>query len=261
MVNDAWMEESLISISKIGGDEVQFSSLMETADFDIGDKDIEGIPLVNGGRVTKWTPEADSTVTFEAYSLESGAGEGFFDLLHVDDVLVTSTTTSTTSNKLVDTNSNFTTLGIAAGDKVRNTTDDTEAAVTAVDSATVLSIDSDIMVSGEDYIITDSPLSVVNSSTRIKHRIVVLWTDKTAVKASEAIANTLNAYRIVYADGYITSVKTAFTDGIVKHTITYKVAAFAKDATGNVMEESCARSSGSDKLPAIASYTTSAKFD
>ena len=261
MVNDAWMEECLIGISKIGGEEVQFSSLMETADFDIGDKDIEGIPLVNGGRVTKWTPEADSSMTFEAYSLEAGAGEGFFDLLHVDDVLVTSTTTGTTSDKLVDTNSNFSTLGVAAGDKVRNTTDDTEAVVTAVDSATTLSIDSDIMASGEDYILTDSPYRVINSRTRVKHRIVVLWTDKTtAVKASEAIANTLNAYRIVYADGYITSVKSIFTDGIVKHTITYKVTAFAKNATGNVMEESCAAGGGSDALPVIADYTTSNKF-
>jgi len=261
MVNDAWMEECLIGISKIGGEEVQFHSLMETADFDIGDKDIEGIPLVNGGRVTKWTPEADSMVTFEAYSLEAGAGEGFFDLLHVDDVIVTSTTTGTTSDKLVDTGVNFSTLGVAAGDKVRNTTDDTEAVVTAVDSVTVLSIDSDIMTSSEDYIITDSPYRVTNSRTRVKHRILVLWTDKTSpVKASEAIANTLNAYRIGYADSYITSVKTAFTDGIVKHTITYKVVPFDKSGASNVMQESCAAGGGSDALPVVADYTTSNKF-
>jgi len=261
MVNDAWMEECLIGISKIGGEEVQFHSLIETADFDIGDKDIEGVPLVNGGRVTKWTPEADSSITFEAYSLEAGAGEGFNDLMHSDDVLVTSTTDGTTSNKLVDSAVNFTSLGIAAGDKVRNTTDDTEAVVTAVDDATTLSISSDIMVSGEDYIITDSPYRVVNSRNRDKYRIMVLWTDKTtAVKASEAIANSLNAYRIGYADGYITSVKTSFTDGIVKHTITYKVVAFAKDGTSNVMQESCAAGGGSDALPVIADYTTSNKF-
>ena len=62
--NDAWMEECLIAISKIGGSDLTFHALTETVDFDIGDKDIEGVPLVNGGRVTKWTPEADSTITF-----------------------------------------------------------------------------------------------------------------------------------------------------------------------------------------------------
>ncbi len=261
MVDDAWIETCLIGIAKIGGEEVQFSSITETSDFDIGEKDIEGMALVNGGRVTKWSPEGDSTITFEAYPLEAGAGEGFFDLLHDEDVLVTSTTDSTTSNKLVDSTVNFTSLGIAAGDKVRNTTDDTEAVVTAVDNATTLSISADIMVSGEDYIITDSPYRVTNSRTRDKYRVVVLWTDKTAaVRASEAIASTLNALRIGYADGHFTAVKPSFTDGVLKFTVTFKCAAFDKSAASNVMIESCAAGGGGDALPAIADYTTSYKF-
>lgn len=261
MVDDAWMEECLIGISVIGGEEVQFSSVTETADFDIGEKDIEGLALTNGGRVTKHTPEGDSTITFEAYPLEAGSGRGFFDLLHDEDMLVTSTTTSTTTDKLVDTGVNFTTLGIAAGDKIINTTDDTEAYVTAVDSATILSISSDIMASGEDYIIYDSPYRVVNTRVRNKYRVLVLWTDKSSpVKASEAIANTLNALRIGYADGHFTSVKPSFTDGGLKFTVTYKCAAFDKAASSNVMMESCAAGGGSDALPVIADYTTSNKF-
>ena len=261
MADDAWMEECLVGISKIGEQEIQFASEIETSDFDIGEKDIEGIVLVNGGRVTKWTPEGDTSVTFEAYPLESGAGRGFFDLLHDTDILVSSTTTSATANKLNDTGVNFTTLGIAAGDKVRNTTDNTEALVTAVDSATVLSISADIMASGEDYTITDSPYRVVNTRTRNKYRVLVLWTDKTAaVRASEAIANTLNALRVGCADGYFTSAKPSFTDGILKWTVTYKCAAFDKSGTSNVMIESCAAGGGSDALPVIADYTTSNKF-
>ena len=63
----------------------------------------------------------------------------------------TGTTTSTTSNKLVDTEGAFTTDGTAIGDTVKNTTDSTSASVTAIDSASTLSIDSDIMISGEAY--------------------------------------------------------------------------------------------------------------
>ena len=331
MVNDAWLETCKIGISKIGSEEVQFDSLMETADLDIGEKDIEGLALVNGGRVTKWMPEGDSTITFEAYSLESAGGEGFFDLIHgneiivkgtttgdnVDDLIdssedfvvlgvkvgdritnttdttyavvtaiedantlsisadimdnsenytitrgveiVTGTTTADTTDKLVDSGENFTNR-IAVGDKVRNTTQNTETTVSAIDSATTLALSSDIMGSAEDYIIFESPQRVVNNRIRDKYRIVVLWTDKSATLASEAIANTYNAYRIAYADGYITSVKTAFTDNIVKHTITYKVAAFDKAGAGNVMEESCAVGGGNDALPTIADYTTSNKF-
>ncbi len=92
-VDDAWMEACLVAISKIGGSDIQFAAETETIDFDIGDKDIEGIPLVNGGRVTKWTPEGDSSITFEAYPLQAGTdtgttGLGFYDLMHSVDAAV-----------------------------------------------------------------------------------------------------------------------------------------------------------------------------
>lgn len=333
MADDAWMETCLIGIAKIGGEEVQFASIIETSDFDIGEKDLEGKAIVNGGRVTLWKPEGDSTITFEAYPLEAGVGEGFFDLLHNDRlilvgaatgtttdklvdssedfvtrgikvgdkianltdttyavvtaidsatilsisgdimasgeeytitdslVVVAGTTTATTTNKLIDSSENFTNRAVAIGDKVRNTTDDTEAVVTAIDSATILSISANIMASGEDYIITESPVRVINNRIREKYRILVLFTDKTtAVRASEAIANTYNALRIGYADGHFISVKPSFTDGTLKFTVKYKCAAFDKSAAGNVMIESCAAGGGSDALPAIADYTTSYKF-
>ena len=88
--DDAWMETCLIAISKVGGSDVQFASLTETVDFDIGEKDIEGLPLLNGGRLTKFSPEGDSSITFEAYPIQAGTssgttGTGFFDLMHTQD--------------------------------------------------------------------------------------------------------------------------------------------------------------------------------
>jgi hypothetical protein len=62
------------------------------------------------------------------------------------------TTTSTSANKLVQTGQNFLTT-VSVGMIVRNTTDGTEASVTAVDSDTTLSLSSDIMTSGEKYVI------------------------------------------------------------------------------------------------------------
>lgn len=61
------------------------------------------------------------------------------------------TTTTTTANKLVDSGGAFDTDGTKAGMVVFNTTDGTRATITAIDSATTLSIDTDIMASGEDY--------------------------------------------------------------------------------------------------------------
>lgn len=199
--DDAWMETCLIAISKVGGSDVQFASLTETVDFDIGDKDIEGLPLLNGGRLTKFSPEADSTITFEAYPLQAGTssgtvGTGFFDLMHTQDI---------------DT--------------------------------------------------TDGGIRILNDNNRDKYRVLVMWTNDSTVTAAESITtDTHSALRIGMADGYFTSVKPSFTDGIQKWTVTFKVTAKDKAAGSNVMVESCAGVETTDILPVIAPYTTSNKF-
>ena len=62
------------------------------------------------------------------------------------------TTSATTSNKLVDSTQNFTST-VQVGSFIKNTTDNTTASVTAIDSNTTLSLSSDIMASGENYIV------------------------------------------------------------------------------------------------------------
>lgn len=60
------------------------------------------------------------------------------------------TTDGTSSGKLIQSGQNFLTT-VSVGDTVINTTDETRALVTNVDSNTQLSIDSNIMVSGENF--------------------------------------------------------------------------------------------------------------
>jgi hypothetical protein len=64
---------------------------------------------------------------------------------------ISSAATGTTSNELVDSAGDFVNKNIKVGDIVYNTTDSTVATVSAIDSATVLSISADIMASGETY--------------------------------------------------------------------------------------------------------------
>jgi hypothetical protein len=64
---------------------------------------------------------------------------------------VSGTTDGVTASKLVDSTASFTTNIV--GYIVYNTTDSTVATVTAVDSATTLSLSADIMASGEAYTI------------------------------------------------------------------------------------------------------------
>lgn len=92
-LEDAHMETCLIAISSIGGSNLAFEGITETLDIDWPDKDFEGVALLNGGRVRKWTAQGDATITFEAYPLFAGTssgstGTGFFDLQNVVDTSV-----------------------------------------------------------------------------------------------------------------------------------------------------------------------------
>ena len=71
-------------------------------------------------------------------------------------VIVTSLATATTTNKLVDSTKNFSSSGvnplnIQVGDTIYNNTLISAATVTNVDSATQLTLNANIMVSGDAY--------------------------------------------------------------------------------------------------------------
>ena len=86
MANDTWSETALVSISKASGTEIEFYTITETIDVDVGDKDFDVIANLAGGRLVKFNPEEPTTITLEAYPVEAGTdsgteGKGFFDLL------------------------------------------------------------------------------------------------------------------------------------------------------------------------------------
>jgi len=83
---DTWSETALLSISKASDSEVQYYTITETMDIDIGEKGFDVIATLAGGRLVKFTPQEPITMTFDAYCVEAGTdtgavGKGFFDLL------------------------------------------------------------------------------------------------------------------------------------------------------------------------------------
>jgi hypothetical protein len=107
---------------------------------------------------------------------------------------------------------------------------------------------------------SSAPIRVVNTRARTKYRVLILWTNDTSITSAAATTSAnKSALRVGLADGFFTSTKVSFTDGIVKFTVTYKTTAYDKSAASNVMMESCA-GGAADVLPAIAAYTTSNKF-
>lgn len=195
---NAWQETALVSIAQQSGTDATFQALTETIDIDQGEKDFEAIPLLNGGRLEKLTPETETTVTIEAYPLYAGSGDisaattisGFVDLLHAED--------------------------------------------------------------------TSQPLEITSTRARTRYRLAILWTDDTSItNANAAVGNSQKGLRFVGADGFITSAKPAFTDGILKWTITFKVAPFQSDGDAIVKWDS---NGGSSTMTALASYTSSTRW-
>lgn len=99
------------------------------------------VSSISNGLIFKGSWDADTNTP----TLTSGGGE-------VD----SGTTTGQATNKLIQTGQNFNTT-VTVGDKVINQVDGTTALVTVIDSNTQLSLDADIMLSGEAYTIDASP--------------------------------------------------------------------------------------------------------
>lgn len=140
MAQDTWSETALISITAQGGSDVQFACLTETVDIDMGDKDFDVMNTLCGGRLVKYTPQADTTITLEAYPLEAGTdtgttGKGFFDLMNTADatqpqqiavdkardkyrmaVLWTDDSTVTSATALIETANSASGLRVVAAD-------------------------------------------------------------------------------------------------------------------------------------------------
>ena len=92
---DAWKEFCLIGIipeaypaAAGGGSEIAFAGMTEDiTGIDWGEKDIEGSPLVNGGRVVKNTPMTDESITLKMYPTDAlldsaSVADGLVQLFH-----------------------------------------------------------------------------------------------------------------------------------------------------------------------------------
>jgi hypothetical protein len=198
-VPDTWSETAKVGISAQGGSDVQFGTITETVDIDIGDKDFDAIATLAGGRLVKFNPQEPTEITLEAYPLQAGTasgttGYGFFDLVNTAD--------------------------------------------------------------------TSDPMAISVDRARNKYRVAILWsTDSTALAQGQVISPTNAALRIVASDGYFTSVKPSFTDGVLKFTVKYKVPPFDKNASANVKIESVDGSSTTiATLGTLAAYTAATKW-
>lgn len=82
-----------------------------------------------------------------------GKADGTIDSI-LQQATVEGTTDGTTASKLIDSGASFQSNGrVQVGDRVVNLTDSTETTVSAIDSDSTLSLNNDIFITGENYVI------------------------------------------------------------------------------------------------------------
>ena len=174
----AWTETALVTITKYasaGGTDLEYAAITETIDIDFGDKGVDQIANLKGGRIVKKTPQDIATITFEGYPL-----------------FVASATTPYPSQ----------------------------------------------MFESGTYD-TSEPIQQPSNLGRDTFRVVIMWTDDVAATAAAGLtAASTNAYRVIFAHAWMTSLKPSFTDGILKFTFEFKCPAFNKNGTSQICEQS-----------------------
>jgi len=175
MTAEAFTEFCLVGIqSENDASEVQYAGITEDiTGIEFPEKDIEGMPLVNGGNVVKKTPSTTGTITLKVYPIgiaNDGTGVGQF---------------------------------------LAGTVDATD------------------------------PFTVDLSLSRLRHKIVLVWAENLPATAGAVFATgNGDGYRITIVNAYCTSVKPSFDDKILSAEVTFKYAAFQKDASPNMKQES-----------------------
>tara|TARA_R100001460_G_scaffold107943_2_gene157664 strand:- start:145 stop:633 length:489 start_codon:yes stop_codon:yes gene_type:complete len=100
--------------------------------------------------------------------------------------IVSSTTDGVDAGKLEDSSQNFIALGVTPGMIVYNTTDNTAAVVTGIDTDALLSLSVDIMDAAENYVIygsaTEGCILYVGGTGNLT---AVMATDKDVAAASQ----------------------------------------------------------------------------
>lgn len=82
---DMFSEVALVSIAKDAGSDIDFYTISDSVDFKIGQKDVDFIATLRGGRLANFKPMEATEVTLKLYPTEIGTasgavGKGCFDL-------------------------------------------------------------------------------------------------------------------------------------------------------------------------------------
>lgn len=190
MSQQIWMKQPYVSISRVGGDEMQFRSRTSSLNITGDNFDIEGVETF-GGKVTRIGTREDIEISMDVFPISAEKDD--FDALF--------------------------------------------------------------------YGHTGSS-SIITSSEKLKHRVCLLWTDESDVTSgAQSISSGSDAYRRIYAEGYIVNMETSQDAGEeLSGSLTFQCSPVDEDGGSNRKIESCTPDGTPTTLSSVPSYTNSTKF-
>ena len=279
---DAWQRRAYISVENSSTVKLQYESLTETIDIDMGERDLDVINLLNLGQIPKHGSVGICTITFEGYPLQAGTADttlgtasggvatGYFD------VFASVQNADSTSELDIDMSNTLTRYRVAilwtdqavyldgaasasdAGsgsitvDGTPLTADDYNGAMLKMTSGTA---------SGNYYMITDTSTSAFTLTAGDTPSGDGVGDNDTMsiypTGSSAVVTSSKKGVRFVLADCICTSCKTSFTDGILKQTLVFKGRIFSK--TGAALSKMESTTAGT-QLPALGSYTAGTTY-
>lgn len=106
----------------------------------------------------------------------------------------------------------------------------------------------------QDTADSTQPILAVNTLTRKKFGIILLWAEDLPATAGAIPDAAKTAYRIQCVNAYLTSYKLDYSEKVMSAELTFKWTPFTKAAVANKREES---TDGSVQLPAAITTATS----
>jgi len=280
---NAWQRKAFISVESTSLIKLQYESMTETIDIDMGERDLDVVNLLNLGQIPKHGAIGICTITFEGYPLQAGTADtasatvgtpssgvatGYFDTF-------ASTQNVDSSSELdIDMSNTLTRYRVAilwtddpdlAG-TVSAVTDGAPPAITGA-SATNLAHAGKMMeitsetADGSYYMITTndatSKYTLTTGDAPDTDNVDIGDTFTIHPTGSGAIDTASKGLRFVLADCICTSCKTTMTDGIVKQTLTFKGRIFSKTGAALSKMESA---TASEVLTALGNYTAGTTY-
>ncbi len=117
----------------------------------------------------------------------------------------TGTATTDTEDKLIDTGATFVVDGVAVGDAVHNTTDDTWGLVTVVDSETSLSLDTDVFPDGDEGYEVATPVyahTITPQNANASMKTATLTIEEGAIQTAQYTNVVCDSLNLEVSDGY-----------------------------------------------------------